>query len=478
MDIHFHHNEKRCLSYEQKPRPREECGIFAVYGHEDAAKLTYFGLYALQHRGQESAGIVASDGEKVREYKAMGLVPEVFNENILGKLKGNISLGHVRYSTTGSSLLVNAQPLKVQHSGKCLAVAHNGNLVNARRIRSELESSGSIFQTGMDSEVVLHLIAKHLKEGIEQAVIQTMASIEGAYSMIIMTEDTLVAARDPNGFRPLCLGKLDSGFILASETCALDLVEAEYIRDIDPGETLIISREGLHSVYAVEKHRKAFCIFELIYFARPDSEIFGQNVYQFRKKQGELLAKQYPIKVDLVMPFPDSGNYAAIGYAKQSGQPLEMGMIRNHYVGRTFIQPSQAMRDFGVKVKLNPVKDLLKDQRVLIIEDSIIRGTTAKTRIKALKKTGAKEVHMLVSCPPHRYPCHYGIDFTTRGELIAAQKSVEEIRDFIGLDSLGYLSISNLVKATEIPLTDLCLACFNGEYPVPIDETFNKYCLE
>jgi len=470
--------EKRSLQTIPRGRPREECGVFAVYGHEDAAKLTYFGLYALQHRGQESAGIVASDGMRVREHKAMGLVPEVFDEHILEQLKGDMALGHVRYSTTGSSLLVNAQPLKVQHSGKSLAVAHNGNLVNARRIRAELEDTGSIFQTGMDSEVVLHLIAKHLKEGLARAVIETMARIEGAYSMIIMTEDTLIAARDPKGFRPLCLGKLDSGYILASETCALDLVEAEYIRDIGPGEILIIDRDGHNSVQAAREGRKAQCIFELIYFARPDSDVFGQNVYGFRKRQGELLARQYPMEVDLVMPFPDSGNYAALGYARASGNPLEMGMIRNHYVGRTFIQPSQAMRDFGVKVKLNPVKDLLKGQRVLIIEDSIIRGTTARTRIDALKKTGAREVHMLVSCPPHRYPCHYGIDFTTRGELVAARKSIEEIREFIGLDSLGYLDIANMVKATDIPATDLCLACFNGKYPVPIDHAFTKGCLE
>lgn len=300
----------------------------------------------------------------------------------------------------------------------------------------------------------------------------------GAYSLIVMTEDTIIAARDPNGFRPLCLGRLDSGYVLASETCAFDLVEAEYIRDIAPGEILIINQNGLKSIPSGIESRISQCIFELIYFARPDSNVFGQNVYVFRKKQGELLAREFPLEVDLMMPFPDSGNYAAIGYAQASGVPLEMGMIRNHYVGRTFIQPSQSMRDFGVKVKLNPVKDLLKDQRVLIIEDSIIRGTTAKTRIKTLRKIGAREIHMLVSCPPHSFPCHYGIDFSTRGELIASRKSVAEIRDFIGLDSLGYLNINNLIKATEIPRENLCLACFDGKYPVPIDDKFSKYCLE
>lgn len=459
-------------------RPREECGIFAVFGHEEAAKLSYFGLYALQHRGQESAGIVTSDGQRVTEHKAMGLVPDIFDERVLQGLKGNMALGHVRYSTTGSSLLVNAQPLRIRHSGKTLAIAHNGNLVNARLIRSELENQGSIFQTTMDSEVVLHLAAKAMKKGLDQAMLETMHQVKGAYSMAIMTEDTLIAMRDPQGFRPLCLGRLDSGYVITSETCALDLVEAEYVRDVEPGETLLIDGNGLRSIRSERKTRKAQCIFELIYFARPDSNVFGQNVYLFRKKQGELLADEYPMRADLMMPFPDSGNYAAIGFAHSSGIPLEMGVIRNHYVGRTFIQPSQSMRDFGVKVKLNPVKELLRGKRVIIIEDSIIRGTTARTRISTLRDIGAREIHMLVSCPPHRFPCHYGIDFSTRGELIAAHKSVDEIRDFIGLDSLGYLSMESLVRATHIPTEDLCLACFDGNYPVPVDEAFHKYCLE
>jgi amidophosphoribosyltransferase len=459
-------------------RPREECGIFAIYGHQEAAKLTYFGLYALQHRGQESAGIVVSDHNRVLEHKAMGLVPDIFDEQILGRLKGDIALGHVRYSTTGSSLLVNAQPFRIQYAGKSLTVAHNGNLVNARHIRTELENNGSIFQTTMDTEIVLHLVAKCIKKGLDQAMLQTMRQVRGAYSMVVMTEDTLIAVRDPYGFRPLCLGRLNSGYVVASETCALDLVDAEYVREVEPGEILIINKNGTRSIRSDPIPRKAQCIFELIYFARPDSNVFGQNVYLFRKRQGELLSESFPVDVDLVMPFPDSGNYAAIGYAQASGIPLEMGVIRNHYVGRTFIQPSQSMRDFGVKVKLNPVKDLLSNQRVLIIEDSIIRGTTAKTRIKTLRRIGAREVHMQVSCPPHRFPCHYGIDFSTRGELIAAQKSVEEIRDFTDLDSLCYLHIDDLVRATDIPRKDLCLACFDGKYPVSIDEEFHKYCLE
>ena len=459
-------------------RPKDECGIFAVYGHEDAAKLTYFGLYALQHRGQESAGIVVSDGKQVVEHKAMGLVPEIFNERILNGLKGNMALGHVRYSTTGSSLLCNAQPFRVRHSGRSMSIAHNGNIVNAHQIRSELEQNGSIFQTTMDSEVVLHLMARRLNMGMEQAMIETMGQLKGAYSVVVMTEDSLIAAKDPNGFRPLCLGKLNGGYVLASETCAFDLVEAEFIRVIEPGEIVIINKDGVKSIPSGILSRRSQCIFELIYFARPDSNVFGENVYLFRKRQGALLAKEYPLDVDFVMPFPDSGNYAAIGYAQASGIPLEMGMIRNHYIGRTFIQPSQTMRDFAVKVKLNPVKELLRGKKVLIMEDSIIRGTTAKTRVKTLREIGAKEVHMVVSCPPHAHPCHYGIDFSTRGELIAAQKSVEEIRDFVGLDSLGYLSIDNLKKATTIPSQDLCFACFNGQYPVPIEKETSKFCLE
>jgi len=459
-------------------RPREECGIFAVYGHPEAAKLTYFGLYALQHRGQESAGIVVSDGHRVVEHKAMGLVPDIFDEKTIGRMKGHIALGHVRYSTTGSSLLVNAQPFRIQYSGKTFAIAHNGNLVNSKELRSALENQGSIFQTTMDSEVVLHITAKCIKQGLEQAMISTMAQVKGAYSLVVMTEDALLAVRDPNGFRPLCVGKLNGGVVVASETCALDLVEAEYLRDVEPGEILLINHKGMQSIRSGLKTRKSQCIFELIYFARPDSCIYGQNVYIFRKRQGELLAEQYPLDVDLVMPFPDSGNYAAIGYSQASGIPFEMGVIRNHYVGRTFIQPSQSMRDFGVKVKLNPVKELLMGKKVLIIEDSIIRGTTARTRVNTLRKIGAKEVHMLVSCPPHKFPCFYGIDFSTRGELIAAHNSVEEIREFLALDSLGYLSIENLVRATDIPRKELCLACFDGNYPVPINQPFSKFCLE
>jgi amidophosphoribosyltransferase len=421
---------------------------------------------------------VVSDGNRVTAHKDMGLVPDIFDERILERLSGHLALGHVRYSTTGSSLVVNAQPFTVKHSGHSLAIAHNGNFVNARSLRNRLEGRGSIFQTSMDSEIVLHLLARSLKRGLEQAVLEMAETLEGAYSMVLMTEDTMIAIRDRNGFRPLCLGRLNSGWVVASETCALDLVEAEYVREIEPGEILVIGGEGLRSLRLPEGGRKSQCIFELIYFARPDSSVFGENVYEFRKRQGRLLAEEYPLDADFVMPFPDSGNYAAIGYAQASGLPLEMGMIRNHYVGRTFIQPSQSMRDFGVKVKLNPVRELLQGRRVIIIEDSIIRGTTARTRIKTLRNAGAREIHMLVSCPPHCCPCHYGIDFSTRGELIAARKTVEEIRAFAGLDSLGYLSMDQLARATSIPREDLCFACFDGNYPVPITEEVSKFSLE
>ncbi|MGC1402610.1 MAG: amidophosphoribosyltransferase [Thermodesulfobacteriota bacterium] len=457
---------------------KEECGIFGIFGHPDAAKLTYFGLYALQHRGEESAGIVISDGSQVREQKGMGLVADVFNEQSLAALHGNLAVGHVRYSTTGSSMLKNAQPFLVSHAGMALAIAHNGNLTNAHELRQGLERKGAIFQSTMDSEIFIHLIAHGLEQGLEPALVQALAKVEGAYSMLLLTEGQLIGARDPHGFRPLCLGKLNGAYVLASETCALDLIEAQYVRDIEPGEIIFINGNGLHSIKPASKTPSAFCIFEFIYFARPDSYIFGQNVYQIRKRLGQMLAKEFQPQGDLTMPFPDSGNYAALGFAEASGIPFEMGVIRNHYVGRTFIQPSQSMRDFGVRVKLNPVRSVLKGKRVVIIEDSIIRGTTSRTRVQAVRSAGAREVHMLVSCPPHQHPCFYGIDFSTKGELIACHHSVEEIQKFLGLDSLGYLSMEGMVEATGLPESNFCLACFNGRYPVQPDTAFTKYCLE
>ncbi|MBU0665663.1 MAG: amidophosphoribosyltransferase [Proteobacteria bacterium] len=460
-------------------RPKHECGVCGIFGHEDAAKLTYFGLYALQHRGQESAGIVSSDGKKVSIHKDMGLVPEIFTESILQGLPGHMAVGHVRYSTTGSSHITNTQPLMVTHRGKTLAVAHNGNLVNAIALRQDLEDKGSIFQTGMDSEVVLHLMARTTHLSLDRALAESFSCLKGAYSILMMTPDTLVAVRDPGGFRPLCLGRLNNGgWVVASETCALDLIEAKYVRDIEPGEMLIINKDEMRSIFPWPKQKTSFCIFEQVYFARPDSDIFGINVYEARKRMGEILARECPIDGDFVMPFPDSGNYAALGYSQASGLPLEMGMIRNHYVGRTFIQPTQSMRDFNVRVKLNPVRSLLQDKRIIIVEDSIIRGTTGKSRVRSLRDAGAKEVHMLVSCPPTRNACYYGIDFPSSTELIASKRSVTEIADYLGLDSLHYLSLEGLVEAAGLGKENYCLACFDGKYPVEPDLHFHKGALD
>jgi amidophosphoribosyltransferase len=463
-----------------QPRRREECGIFGICGHPEAAKLAYFGLYALQHRGQESAGICVSDGRMVREYKHMGLVCEVFQEDTLKALTGHLAIGHVRYSTTGSSLLANAQPFLVFHGNEYYAVGHNGNLVNATRLRRELENQGTIFQSTMDTEIFVHLLAKNLKFGLEEALVESLRKVQGAYSLVMCTRSQLIGARDPHGFRPLCLGEINGSYVLASETCALDLIEANYIRDVEPGEIVIIDQHGLRSLQPYPRVRPAYCIFEFIYFARPDSNIFGQNVYLCRKRLGQLLFRENPISADLVMPFPDSGNYAAIGYSEAARLPFEMGVIRNHYVGRTFIQPSQAMRDFGVRVKLNPVREVLQGKRVILVEDSIIRGTTSRTRIETLRRAGVKELHMLVSCPPHRFPCPYGIDFSTKGELIASSHTVDEIRDFIGVDSLSYLSLDGLLEGAHASAADhpFCLACFTGNYPVDFSEQVSKHCFE
>ncbi len=459
-------------------RPREECGIFGIFGHPEASYLTFLGLYSLQHRGQESAGIVCAEGGEPKSHKGMGLVADVFKEEILRALSGTAAIGHVRYSTTGSSLLKNAQPFLAQHSGGFLAVAHNGNLINARELKIKLEARGSIFQSTMDSEIFVHLMARSKKTNYMEKTKQALTQVKGAYSLVLLTENSLIAARDPHGFRPLCLGEINGSFVVASETCALDLVQAHYLRDVQPGEIILIDKDGLHSLQPFPKAKPAFCIFEYIYFARPDSNIFGENVYLIRKKLGARLAEESPAEADLVMPIPDSGNYAALGFAERMGIPFEMGMIRNHYVGRTFIQPSPTIRDFGVKVKLNPVKDLLKGKKVVVIEDSIVRGTTSRTRIRNLREAGAKEVHMRVSCPPHRFPCHYGIDFPTPEELIASRHSIEEIRKFIGLDSLAYLSLEGMVGAMPQAKDHFCLACFNGDYPVPIPPRTDKFALE
>ena len=464
---------------EESGRPREECGIFGIYGHEEASRLTYFGLFALQHRGQESAGIVSSDGCQVWDHKGMGLVSEVFKESNLKKLPGSLAIGHVRYSTTGSSVLSNAQPFLVHFADDYYALAHNGNIINAQQLREELESGGSIFQSTMDSEIIIHLMARHLKDGLEQALVAAFSRLEGAYSIVMLTSDKIIAARDPRGFRPLALGKLNGSWVVASETCAFDLVNAEYVRDVNPGEIIIIDETGCKSLQPFPAVKPCHCIFELIYFARPDSQIFGQNVYLCRKRLGHEMAREYTPNVDIVMPFPDSGNYAALGYAEESGLPFEMAMIRNHYVGRTFIQPTQLMRDFGVRVKLNPGRPLLAGNRVSLVEDSIIRGTTSRNRVQNLRGIGVKEIHMAISCPPTLHPCPYGIDFSSKGELLAAKKDNEkDIADFIGLDSMHYLTVEGMVRATGMSRDCYCLACYTGDYPLTPPQAINKFCLE
>jgi amidophosphoribosyltransferase len=459
-------------------KPREKCGVFGIYGHPEAARLTYFGLYALQHRGQESCGIVAGDGCRVSAHRGLGLVSEVFPREMLERLPGHLAIGHVRYSTTGSTLLINAQPFLVQHAGQTIAIGHNGTLTNAFQIRQSLEESGSIFQSTMDTEVIVHLMAKHKKNGLVESLAAALAELKGSYSLVIATADKVIAARDPRGFRPLSIGALDSSWLVASETCAFDLVQADYFRDVEPGEIVVLDRDGLHSYKPFPPEPTKHCIFEFIYFARPDSRVFGKSVYQVRKRLGACLAREHPLEGDLVMPFPDSGTYAALGFADVMDMPFEMGVIRNHYVGRTFIQPSQTMRDFSVRIKLNPVKELLKGKRVIVVEDSIIRGTTTRSRVKSLREAGAKEVSMVVSCPPHRFPCYYGIDFSTKGELIASRQQVNQIRDYLGLDYLGYLSVEAMVEATELDSSNFCLSCFTGDYPVPLEADFSKTCFE
>lgn len=459
---------------------RDKCGVFGIYNHKDATRLTYLGLYALQHRGEESAGIITTDGEHFYPHKAMGSVGDIFNEDILNKLKGHTSIGHVRYSTTGSSLLKNAQPLLVEYSRGTIAIAHNGNLVNAKILRDELEAYGSIFQTTVDSEIIIHLIANPNYGKLEDALVNSLKRIKGAYSLVLMTDKELIGVRDPAGFRPLCLGMVGDSYVLASETCALDLIEAKFIREIEPGEIVFISNKGLRSIkpFQDEKNKLAFCIFEHVYFARPDSYIFSDSVHLVRENLGINLAKEHPVSADLVMPVPDSGNSAALGFSRQSGIPLEAGLIRNHYIGRTFIQPQQATRDFNVRIKFNPVKEVLKDKKVVVVDDSIVRGTTCKTRIKNLRAAGAKEIHMRISCPPIQFPCFYGIDFPTRKELIASSHSVEEIRKFLDADSLGYLSVEGLLNSVSGKKENYCAACFTGEYSIGVDKDLNKFINE
>jgi amidophosphoribosyltransferase len=439
--------------------------------------LTYYGLFALQHRGQESAGIVTSQGsnQPFKVHRGMGLVPQVFGEKNLEGLRGARAIGHVRYSTTGSSTLKNAQPFVVDCVRGQLAIAHNGNLVNAALLREELESNGSIFQTTVDSEIILHLLAK---KSDNESVLTALRQVHGAFSLVLMGENEVIGVRDPFGFRPLVLGKLDDAYILSSETCAFDLIHAEYIREVEPGEVVIINDDGIRSEWPFKEERKAFCMFEYVYFARPDSLISDRNVSRVRVAMGRELAKLHPVEADIVVPVPDSGNYAALGFSHELDIPFEHAFVRNHYIGRTFLQPTQLIRDFNVRVKLNLIKELVAGKKVVVIDDSVVRGTTARTRVVNLREAGAKEVHLRVSCPPHKFACHYGIDFPDPKNLVANQFTEEAIKDYLGVDSIGYLDVKGMVRATGLPENEFCLACFTGEYPVEFDPELDKFIME
>jgi amidophosphoribosyltransferase len=445
------------------------CGIVGFWGVPDAALRTYYALYALQHRGQESAGIVASDRSKIQSKKGLGLISEALDREEIAAMPGDIALGHVRYSTTGARRLQNIQPLVIEYSQGIVAVAHNGNLTNARRLRHRYESRGSIFQTSTDSEVFVHLMADPAHLSTSDPLADALLEVHGAFSLGMMTSDKLVAARDPLGFRPLSIARLEGGYMIASETCAFDLFDAEYIRDVEPGEIVSFSENGMEATrFAPDESKKAQCIFEHVYFARPDSQLFGHNVHQVRRRMGEILAREHPVEADVVTSIPDSGNSAAMGFAAAAGIPLDRGFARNYYVGRTFIMPGE--RTSSVELKLNPIKEVLAGKRVVVVDDSIVRGTTSRARIAALRKAGARELHFRISAPPIRHGCYFGIDFPDPAQLIASQRSVEEIRDFIGVDSLGYISVDGLLEAVEGTRDDYCTACFTGEYPCRIDD--------
>ena len=467
---------------------REECGIYGIYGCEEAANFTYLGLYSLQHRGQESAGIVTTDGEFLYRYAGMGQVANVFSKEKLNELVGHAAIGHNRYSTTGASFLRNAQPIRVESNLGGFSLAHNGNLVNAWTLRSELERTGSIFQTTVDSEVIVHLMARSGYNDFLDALSHSLQKVSGAYSLIILTRNELYAVRDPNGFRPLVLGQRgDGSYVVASETCAFDITETEYIRDVKPGELIRIDKKGLTSFFPFEAVNESLCIFEHIYFSRPDSRIFNQSVYDVRKNLGRFLAREHPVEADVVVAVPDSSTVAALGYAEESGIPFTMGLIRSHYIGRTFIEPEQKIRDFGAKIKYNVVRSALKGQRVVLIDDSIMRGTTSRKLIKMLRKAGVAEIHLRISAPPTKFPCYYGIDIPTRKELIAATHTVEEIITYLQVDSLGYMSIDNAREAVmDSSRNSWCDACFSGNYPLTFVEDemgnqkdlFTEYAVE
>jgi len=462
---------------------KEECGVFAIVSHPEAARLAYLGIYALQHRGQESAGIVSSDGKKLHLQRGMGHVADVFNESSLEHLPGPSAIGHVRYSTAGESAVMNAQPILIDCWRGPIALAHNGNLTNAAQLRRELERDGAIFHSTSDSEVILHLLSRSRRRTLLDAFVDTLRIIQGAYSLVVLTSEYLLVARDPHGFRPLCLGRVDGRPVLASETCAFDLIDAEYIRDVEPGEVLLVEDEAIESSFPLPRENPAHCVFEHIYFSRPDSLVFGRSVNTTRNRLGRYLAREHPVDADVVVPVPDSGVCAALGYAQESGIPFEFGLIRNHYVGRTFIEPKQSIRNFGVKVKLNPVREILRDKRIILVDDSIVRGTTSRKIVHIIRAVGAKEIHVRITSPPIVGPCYYGIDTPTKRELIASTKSVEDIRQFIGADSLGYLSLESLLEAVD-DRKQFCSACFTDRYPTDVihqerqKELFGKNLVE
>lgn len=450
---------------------REECGVFGIYGPDlDVARLTYYGLYALQHRGQESAGIAVGNGSRIQLVKGMGLVADVFDEQKLGSFQGRLAIGHVRYSTTGSNNPANAQPLVFNYSRGMIGLSHNGNISNIAELRQQLSSTGSVFQSTTDSEVIVNLIARYSQNSLVEAIVKSMIDLKGAYSLLVLTENKLIGIRDPFGFRPLCLGRKGDAHILASESCALDTIGAEFVRDLEPGEIVLIDENGLQSLKSLQmRRRKAHCIFEYIYFARPDSRIDGFNVNRVRYEMGRQLAREYPVEADLVIPVPDSGTIAARGFAWESGIPFEEGLMKNRYVGRTFIQPTQDMRELGVRLKLNPVRHILLGKRVILVDDSIVRGTTSGKIVSMVRECGAKEVHFCLSSPPVIWPCYYGID-TSHGELIAAHKTVDKIREHIGADGLHYLSQEGLLDIFGEARGNFCTACFSGDYPTYVPE--------
>jgi amidophosphoribosyltransferase len=462
--------------------PRDECGVFGICAPgEDVARLAYFGLFALQHRGQESAGIAVSDGRRVKVSKAMGLVTQVFDEDVLQSLRGGYAIGHVRYSTTGSSVLCNAQPVAVETPYGIIAVAHNGNLVNCTSLREELQEDGVSFEGTNDSEVIARLIARCHQGDLEEAITRALARIEGGYALVILAADRVVAVRDPNGIRPLCVGAINHDrFVVASETCALNVVGARFMREVEPGEMIVIDADGLRELQAVPAQDKRLCVFEFIYFARPDSCMYGRSLHMSRRRMGHILAEEHPVDADVVIPVPDTGTPAAIGFAERSHIPFGEGLIKNRYIGRTFIQPDQRQRDLGIRMKLTPLTETLAGKRVVMVDDSIVRGTTTGRIVRLLREAGAREVHVRISSPPDKYPCHYGIDTGNRGELIAAKLSVPLIREFIGADTLGYLSLRGVVRAIGLHRGAFCRACFDGQYPVPIprDQLLGKFALE